>query len=346
MVDAVGLVPLYADEYAVSLPPGQHRGPSENPDPIRAAQTLGEGLVGRVTAGIGLLRATAGLGFRLVGLGRMPLSIAAGPLGRAAMQPRSEPDRPPVAVRSLGEDVELTAEDIDVAYPHATERLVVFVPALGEDESSWRRASEKVGGTYGSRLAALLDWTPVFLRADDTVPVNESAVALSALLQQLVEAWPVDVRRVVLVGHAGGGLVARGACGVRAFGEQAWADLVTEVVLLGTPHLVARPQRMTRKLARDLDEKLAGIITEGDAVVDVPPLDGARYVLITDTVTVNPNTAGRVLGDMLWWRQRATFRHRRARDLFPTAERHEVSTAEHPLVNHPDVHGALLAWLT
>jgi hypothetical protein len=341
--DVVGLVPLRDDEYAVSLPPGQHRGHSGNPDPFRAAQTISEGLALRVSAGLGLLRATAGLGFRLVGLGRMPLALAAGPLGRAQQQAR--PERPPVAVRSLGQDLELGVDEVEAAFPHATDRLVVFVPGPDEDEYCWRKGSDVVGASYGSRLAALLDWTPVHVRADDSVPTGQAGVELSALLQQLVESWPLGVRRLVLIGHGTGGLVARAACGVRAPGERPWTDLVTELIALGTPHLVARPQRMTRELGRQLDEKLAGIVAADDAAVDVPPLDGVRYVLVNDQVTTNANPAGRFVGDLLWWRQRATLRPRRARDLFPTAERHEVSTAELPLVNHPDVHNALLVWL-
>lgn len=315
------------------------------PDPFRAAQSPGDGLFGRVNAGLGLLRATAGLGFRLVGLGRVPLALYAGPLGRAATQAAQVPARPPLAVRALGADLELDADGVEAAFPHATERLVVFVPAPGADEATWRRGVEGTGATYGARLASLLDWTPVYLRADDTVPVNEAAVALSALLQQLVEAWPTDVRRIALVGHEGGGLTARGACGVLTAGGPAWTDLVTEVVALGTPHLVARPQLMTRELGRRLDERLAGILTADDAVADVPPLDGVRYVLIQDRTLATANPAGRVLGDLLWWRQRATRAPRRARELFPTAERHHVATTVSPLENHPEVQHALLAWL-
>jgi len=343
--DVVGLVPLRDDEYDVSLLPGRHRGAAENPDPVRAAQSLGEGLLGRVNAGLGLLRATAGLGFRLVGLGRMPLALYAGPLGRAATQAAGAPVRPPLAVRSLGADLDVDAEAIEAAFPHATGQLAVFLPAPGADEATWRTGVERTGSTYGARLASLLDWTPVYLRADDTVPLNEAAVALSALLQQLVEAWPTPVRRIALVGHAGGGLTIRGACGVVAAGAPAWTDLVTEVVALGTPHLVARPQRMTRELGRQLDERLAGILTADDAVVDVPPLAGVRYVVVQDRALATLTPAGRMVGDLLWWRQRALRTRRRARELFPSAERHHVSTTDAPLENHPEIQHALLAWL-
>lgn len=338
-----GMVALADDEYDVALPPGQHRGHSEYPDPVRVAQTLTEGLAQRLGQGLVLLRGAAGLGFRLVGLGRMPLQLATGPLGRGQQQAVT-PDRPPVAVRSIGEDVELTPEEVAEAFPSATDRLVVFVPALGEEESVWRTAADQLGASYGSRLAGLLDWTPVLLRADDSVGIGATGVETSALLQRLVDCWPVPVRRVVLIGHGTGGLVARGALGVVAMSERPWTDLVTELIALGTPHLAAPPQRGTREIGRQLDERLAGIVAD-ETLVDVPPLQGVRYVLISDRVTSSPTAASRILGDLLWWRQRATLRPRRARDLFPTAERHEVGTADSPLVNHPEIHNALLLWL-
>ena len=37
---------------------------------------------------------------------------------------------------------------------------------------------------------------------------------MAALLDRLVQAWPVDVRRIALVGHSMGGLILRAACAV------------------------------------------------------------------------------------------------------------------------------------
>lgn len=339
------LVPLDADEYDVTYSPGRHRGHADGPDPVRAAQSVTEGIAGKVEAGLGLLRATAGLGFRLIGLSRMPLQLTVGPLGRAATQQADAPTRPPLSIRSLGEDVATTPEAVESAYPHATEWLAVFVPPQGSDESCWRTAGDAPVPGYPARLAGLLDWTPVHLRADETVGLDRAGVELSALLQDLVESWPVTATRIALLGYGTGGLVARGACGVRAHGPQPWTALVTDLIALDTPSLAARRQRGSRDLGRKLDERLAGIISADDALVDVPPLEGVRHVLVTDRLTSGPNPVGRVLGDLLWWRQRATLRQRKARDLFPTAERYEVSTADGPLTNHPEVQHALLQWL-
>src|SRR3546814_17977043 len=65
----------------------------------------------------------------------------------------------------------------------------------------------------------------------------ELAVDVVSSVQALVGAWPVDVRRIALVGHGSGGLVLRAAVAVEAFGGESWLDLVSDMVLLGTPHL-------------------------------------------------------------------------------------------------------------
>ena len=72
--------------------------------------------------------------------------------------------------------------------------------------------------------------------------LRENGVALAALLQPLVEAWPVDVTRIALVGHSMGGLIMRAAGAVATEDERPWTELVSDVVTLGTPHL-GRPDR-------------------------------------------------------------------------------------------------------
>ena len=57
------------------------------------------------------------------------------------------------------------------------------------------------------------------------LPIAENGVAMAALLDRLVTAWPTDVRRIALVGHSMGGLVMRAACAVNTDSESPWTDL-------------------------------------------------------------------------------------------------------------------------
>ena len=74
---------------------------------------------------------------------------------------------------------------------------------LSENEAYWNRAArprtearreapEK--RSYGERLVED-GWTPVYLRVNTGLPIAENGVAMAALLDRLVEAWPTDVRR-------------------------------------------------------------------------------------------------------------------------------------------------------
>ncbi|KQY63654.1 hypothetical protein ASD30_01215 [Nocardioides sp. Root140] len=272
-----------------------------------------------------------------LGLRSSPLALAA-PLVRT----RPDPDLAPVALRAAGADVAAEPAALESAFPHATDRIVVLVPDTDEDESAWLRHLDQVGGTYASRLAALLDWTPVNVRVS---PGEGTAVEIATTLQALVDGWPVPVRRIALVGHGRGGLVLRAACALRHQTPDAWHELVSDVVLLGTPHLAVPAGRTMVPLSRRVDEELAGIVTDDVVDVSAQPLPHARYALITPHTRLQQSRLGGLLGDVLWWRHRLPMRPRKARSLFPSATLHHVPTHEIGLVNHPDVHQAMLAWL-
>jgi hypothetical protein len=157
-----------------------------------------------------------------------------------------------MAVRHDHRDVNLVAGEVGVAFPRATPRLAVFVPGLGETEDAWKLHAGDPPATYGSRLAADLGYTPVYLRYNTGLHISENGRLLASLLADLVVAWPTPVEGIVLVGHSMGGLVARSAChhagppigggtgtgtgGPPGTGRRAWVDLVTHVVCLGSPH--------------------------------------------------------------------------------------------------------------
>jgi len=370
--DATLLIPL------VTRQPG---GPGERPVGSEAgagahSQAGVDGLAGAavavtVQAGVRLVRVAAGVGLRLVRLGGAPLALDSGALGRATasltpagpmsfLRRQREPEVPAarVVVRAAGVDVPLDPDSLDRAFPHAAHRLLVLLPGLGDTEEAWAQGSDAVGGTYASRVAQLLGWTPVHVRTDLGFSAHDNGVAVSAAVQRLVQAWPLGVRRIALLGHGTGGLVARSACGVRTLpgedGRPAWTDLVSDVVVLDTPHLVTDtasglpvdPVGLAVGLAGVLDERLAGMTRDAAVRIDVPVLPHARYHVVNDAMTTNKSAVGEFLGGLLWWRQTATGRSRQAWSLFPSATHHVLSTREFPLVNHPEVQRALLTWLS
>lgn len=338
-----------------------------------APEALHRGIAGAVYAGLGAgLRGASKVLDRMAATGIGP-RLEAGPRGRfvssavnGLIGDRLVRERPrlaiPMAARVDGRDVDL--RDLAAAYPDATGRLVVFLHGLCENESYWSLHRERTGTTYAEALAAE-GWTPILLRANTGLSLRENGVALTALMQQLVDGWPVPVSRVALVGHSLGGLVVRAAGAVvaeRPGHAMPWPDLVTDVVTLGTPHLGAPIARgighgsrglarlpETAAFGRILDQRSVGVhdLVAGLAD-DVPPLPHARYHLVCATLTRSRrHPVGDLLGDLLVRPRSAYGRDRRGGRLFPDADVLHVGRTDHfGLLNHPEVHRAMRDWLS
>jgi pimeloyl-ACP methyl ester carboxylesterase len=333
-----------------------------------------DGITAGVYAGVGagLKAATAGLraaerrgvGPRLQARssGRQVVSAVNGLIGD-----RLRDERPELAiemaVRRDGCDVPLDTDSLTEAFPAATGNVVVFLHGLGENEESWNLRRDERGGTYGSRLASATDWTPVYLRANTGLPLRDNGTALASLMSALLNAWPREVRRIALVGHSMGGLIARAACAIdgdaSASGER-WTDLVTDVVTLGTPHLGAPLEHLVHAGAaalgvfpesapfgRILDHRSVGILDLRRGLpADVRRLPTARYRLVAATLGPTPShPVSEVFGDLLVRYPSATGQPRRGSPVFPDADVLHVRGGHFSLLNHPDVHRALKSWL-
>ena len=259
-----------------------------------------------------------------------------------------------MAVRQHGTDVNLDAASLAAAFPDATGRVAVFLHGLGENDEHWTARREEVGSTYAETLTAQ-GWTPVFLRINSGLSLRDNGVALAALLQDLVDAWPTEADRIALVGHSMGGLIARAACGVASDSERPWSSLVTDVVTLGTPHLGADLARVvgvgsralarlpeTAAFGRILDHRSVGIVDLSLGLPELAAVPGVRYRLVSASLD---RPWGLVFGDVMVRQSSATGRSRR-RHLFPGADvLHLPETGHLGLLNHRDVHNALTNWL-
>lgn len=286
------------------------------------------------------------------------------------------PLQQPMAVRVHGQVVAPEREALRAAFPDATPRLVVFLHGLMETELAWR-----LGGraSYGERLAADLDCTPVDVRYNSGRHISHNGRSLADLLEAVTAAWPVEPEQIVLVGHSMGGLVARSACHQAEQDGQAWVRRVRHVVSLGTPHLGAPLAQgvhyaaaalhavpETRPFGHLLRSRSAGIrdLRQGSLVdrdwegrdpdalraaacEEVPLLDGATHCFVTATVTRDArHPVGRLIGDALVLPASAAGRGRTRR--IPFREEHglHVGGAHHlALLNHPAVYAQLRSWL-
>jgi pimeloyl-ACP methyl ester carboxylesterase len=262
--------------------------------------------------------------------------------------------------------VDGTAVAPDHPFRDATPRVAVFLHGLMETEFSWGR-----GDTYGARLAAEADWTPLFVRYNTGRRISENGRSLAELLSVALDSWPVPVREIALVGHSMGGLVARSAAYQGNEEGASWVSHVSHVVSLGTPHRGAPLEEIvhlgsaaldllpeTRPVSRFLRRRSGGIrdlrrgsLVDEDwqdrdpdalraaACREIPLLDGAKHCFVSASVTRSPrHPVGRLIGDMLVlgssavpWREEQAF--------------HLGGVGHFALLNHPEVYERLRDWL-
>jgi pimeloyl-ACP methyl ester carboxylesterase len=282
----------------------------------------------------------------------------------------------PTSARMHGARIGLDESSLSDAFPEATGRLVVFIHGLTGDEFCWSWGAEDA---YGSRLVSDLDCTALYLRYNSGLHISENGRTVAALLEELVEAWPVEVHQIALVGHSMGGLVARSAAHQADEQDHRWVGHVRHVVSLGTPHHGAPLEQgahraaaafdklpETRMLSSFLRRRSAGIrdlrhgsLVDEDwrgrdpealravACQEVPLLPWATHCFVSATVTRDPShPLGRLLGDILVLVPSATGRGRTRRIPFRDEHGHHVGGTHHiALLNHPEVYERLHGWL-
>jgi pimeloyl-ACP methyl ester carboxylesterase len=273
-----------------------------------------------------------------------------------------------------GRRLPVDAGGVRAAFPAATSRIAVFVHGLSSTERSWRffvNDADPESVPYGDRLHAELGFTPLYVRYNSGLHVSHNGRLLARELHRLLDAYPVPVEEVVLVGHSMGGLVARAAC--HAGARRPWTARVSNVVCLGSPHLGAPLEKavhagtavmnafaVSRPIATLLEARSLGIrdlrfgyVADADwrrrdptaffanHRTPVPRLAHARYRFVGATFRASlRDRLGHVFGDGLVRLPSAT-----------ACALADADSAAFPgvnhlrLLNHPSVYRQLLAWL-
>ncbi len=138
----------------------------------------------------------------------------------------------PMSFWHKGRPLSMTAGFAD-QMPDARSHLVVFIHGLGMNEAGWRDAA---GWSYAQALEADHASTTLFLRYNTGRHIYRNGEELAERLDALLQAYPVPVRRLTLVGHSMGGLVSRSACYTARLQKRAWLEVLEGIVCLGSPH--------------------------------------------------------------------------------------------------------------
>ncbi|MDP3857464.1 MAG: hypothetical protein Q8Q73_06850 [Stagnimonas sp.] len=280
-------------------------------------------------------------------------------------------ERNPLAVRlgfyREGHRRALTPAALAAAYPEASGKLVVFIHGLCCNEHTWgfyQKPDDPETVPYGLRLEAQ-GWTPLYVRYNSGLRISMNGRTLARQLQKLVEAWPVPVKEIALIGHSMGGLVARSACHAGAKAQLGWTAKVSQVICLGSPHLGAPLARgahaaaaaldafpLSRPVSKVLNIRSVGIrdlnhgrivdedwrgrpddALNADALTPIPRLENARYHFIGSSFGADENDlVGKLLGDGLVLLPSATARHLADADTAMLYRAHHMTLLNNPVI--------------
>ncbi len=147
-----------------------------------------------------------------------------------------------MAFRHAGRPLTLDKFSLRARLPGATPKPLVLLHGLCMNDLQWRRE----GHDHGEALARDLGYTPVYLHYNSGLSISTNGRILAAQMERLVDAWPVPIERLVMLGHSMGGLVARSALHHGALVHRdplRWPARVDDLVCLGSPHQGAPLER-------------------------------------------------------------------------------------------------------
>jgi pimeloyl-ACP methyl ester carboxylesterase len=255
--------------------------------------------------------------------------------------------------------------------------LVLFAHGLGMSDLRWHEPGSK---GFGARLEQEGIGLALQIRYNSGRRIPANGRDLSRLLQQVHEAHPDALRRLVLVGHSMGGLVCRSACEHARRHRSNWASVLDEVICLGTPHFGAPLERFgdslsallaatpwTRSLAAVAEARSAGVkdlrhgwssdLDRGANALQRPgataqglPFDGrVNWRLVAASLSTQADgQRAHLIGDGLVPVPSALGQHpTRGRSLHVPASHRRVFTrlGHMDLLTHPDVYAQIREWI-
>ena len=137
-----------------------------------------------------------------------------------------------MGLRRDGACLELGGAALRATVPGASSRILVQAHGLCMHPGHWGRTGRDEVAAAGARLG----YTALQLHYNTGLHIAANGRALAALLENLLQQWPVEVREIAIVGHSMGGLVARSAHHYGTLAGHAWPQRLRKLVFLGTPH--------------------------------------------------------------------------------------------------------------
>lgn len=253
--------------------------------------------------------------------------------------------------------------DMAAAIENPKRSLIVLIHGLTELETIWDFPGQS-GHNYATALCERLGATPLTLRYNSGRAIYENGRELSTLLEHLVEAWPVPVENLFLLGHSMGGLLIRSACHYGQAETCSWTQQLDSCVYLGSPHdgswlarlaqgttglMQQMPRDYLRAVADLINLRSAGIrnLNQGtvlEAEGTTPLLPGVRHFAVSGLLgRQRQHPVNRLIGDALVHEASACGRGQTGWQLDGEAVFAGIDHIR--LAHHPDVLDKLEEWL-
>jgi pimeloyl-ACP methyl ester carboxylesterase len=262
----------------------------------------------------------------------------------------------PMTFRYGGEALVLEPTALADRFASPSGKLLIAAHGLCMNDLHW-------GGADGipERLGRALGYTPLYLHYNTGRSIADNGLELAQRIESLVEQWPVPITDIVILGHSMGGLVARCALDTGISTRRAWAESVSRIAYLGTPHHGAPMERVGHRFESLLGmgpysapfTRLGGMRSAG--IVDLrhgrlPTSDAEvdEFAIAATARTRAGRLLGGMLGDELVPVDSALGRHAEPEQslAIPESNLVVVPGAGHVgLLSHPAVYRSLRRWL-
>ena len=138
----------------------------------------------------------------------------------------------PMRLRQHGRPLELDRQALAARFADSKGKLLILAHGLCMNDLEWQRE----GHDHGALLAQDLGYTALYLHYNSGQHISTNGREFAALLERLVQAWPVPVSELVIIGHSMGGLVSRSAGYYAKQADHQWLRHLKKLICLGTPH--------------------------------------------------------------------------------------------------------------
>jgi hypothetical protein len=138
----------------------------------------------------------------------------------------------PMAFRQNGQPLSLDTPTLARAYPQAQGDLLLLLHGHCMNDLQWARDDAAPVLPLANHPAHSTLW----LHYNTGRHISHNGRELAEWLEQLVQAWPVPVQRLRIVGFSMGGLLARSALHYAGAAGHRWPQKLVQLFFVGTPH--------------------------------------------------------------------------------------------------------------